>query len=477
MNKNIRKILALLLTVAFAVTCVSTVAFAATEDNVMKVSDDGGYLAFGDSVAAGVGTTGYSLGEYENYENFRSPTGAYVRQIADAVGCEYADPMNAPGNFWPVCFPGMALSNVMDLYGIDDNLVDSDFNYRNYDEMLRYFGYEGSDDYTGCEEAATKEDIIAKYGSLGAAGSIIDLTEKADLITLQLGMGDVFFRTYRIASGGMNLSDGFNFDADTLKQLPTLVTTAIREMYNGFSHWTEYYPVLIEKILELKKEDATVVLVGNFNLLQGLTLADETLVPLGDAATVISASMNALMRQWAKKYGVTYVDVTNAETASTENNWSLLGEFMSDSYVSTHPTQKGYDYIYRQILAALPEAAPSEPETSATDIVVDLGRFSSVDKVLVNGIPLSSDRYSMNGYVLTVPCNNVLANNLTVTVKNENGTTAVITYDLKYTIGKGYTAYRVYGTNDIAGTVTKPVKAVSKISSTIRSLFGNMLNR
>ena len=79
----------------------------------------------------------------------------------------------------------------------------------------------------------------------------------------------------------------------------------------------------------------------------------------------------------------------------------------------------------------------------------------------------------MNGYTITIPYGSELAVNLTVGIVGEDGKVAVQTYDLKY--DNGYTAYRVYGTNDAVGSLEKPISNTvtigQKLISSIKGLF------
>ncbi|MBQ9507333.1 MAG: hypothetical protein IJR51_09285, partial [Clostridia bacterium] len=164
-------------------------------------------------------------------------------------------------------------------------------------------------------------------------------------------------------------------------------------------------------------------------------------------------------RQWAKKYNVRYADISSTETQATENDWSLLGDFKDNTFTGTHPTQKGYDYIVRQILAELP------PVDESKNIKVDLGRFDKVDYVLVNGIPVTN--YTMDGFTLDIPYSLPGAANLTIGVKNDDGTISVQTYTLIYSVTDGYTAYRVYGNNDVEELSKRPFNTFIKLLKTI----------
>ena len=473
MKRSVKTILSITLSLLILFSCCA-VGFAATEKNVRQYGKEGGYLAIGDSISRGCGAEGFYIDEDGSYmPNGEGQYGAYhIRNVqgcvpylvAQAVGCtapyEMAD-QNA--TYWPFAFPGMTTAVTLDLLGVDDGFTDEKLNYAYYKDMLQYFGYEGS--FNGVREG----DVFDPETD-GQCGNIIELAQKADLITVQLGMCDIFYRAYRIISNGGMLADGMQFDLSSPEAIVNLVETAIREMKFGFDYWKQYYPVLIEKLIELNP-DATIVMVGSFNLVNQLTITDDTIAPIGSIITAITADMNRLYRQWAKKYNILYADISNTETQGTENDWALLGDFKDNTFTGTHPTQNGYNYIARQILAQLPE------EDNSKNIRVDLGRFNSVDYVLVNGIPVSN--YTMDGFMLTIPYSLPGATSLTIGVKNDDGTVAIQTYKLVYRIGEGYTAYRVYGTNDIEGKIKKPgqliiklIKLVfEKISDAIKGLF------
>ena len=453
-----KKTISIILCVILTISCFACIASAASTETVKQYGNEGGYLAIGDSLFRGCGADGFYInndeyegGQYDMYF-LRNVVGAVPNQISQAVGCYAPDDMtDSSGNFWPLCYPGMTVAMVMDLLGIEDNFTDTALDYQYYDEMLRYFGYEGSFD-------GTREGEVYVEGECGKCGNIIEVIEKADLITVELGMCDVFYRVYRIASNGGSLAGGASFDLSSPDAIADLVAGAIKEINFGFDYWKEFYPYLIKKIQELNP-DATIVMVGSFNLLNELTLTDETVVPLGSLFSGLTAKMNNQYLKWAKEFNVLYADVANTEVQATENDWSLLGDFKDNTFTATHPTQSGYDYMVRQILSVLPE------ETDKEGITVDLGRFDKVDYVLVNGLPITN--YSMDGFVLTIPYPALIGNNLTIGVKNDDGTLSVRTYQLVYSKDRGYTAYRLYGRNDIIGTLLSPLKLIAKLITLI----------
>lgn len=459
MKKTLIKTLSLALTLLLALGCVALPAGAA--DTPDPVFADGGYLVIGDSISRGCGAEGFYLdrdgnplpegslgGQYDIFE-MRNVKGSFTTQIAEKLGYSMPfDTVDPDGNFWPLCYPGLTVSVLLDLMGIEDDFDDLLLDYMNYDWMLAYFG---SEEYSkdGFKEGDdTKEAVIERFGGLGQVGPIDELVKKSNLITLELGMCDVFYRTYRIVSNGGALADGLTFDTSTVQGILGLVKTAISEMYNGYNFWKTWYPVVLDKLIEWNP-DATIVLVGAFNLVDQMRITNEDAIPLGNIVDVLSDSMNRQMEKWADQRGdnVIYVDISNTETLSAENDWALTGDFLPNSFAGVHPTQNGHNYIAGRILNAL------QPEDNGKNIVVDLARFDRLDYVLVNGIKVTD--YTLDGTVITIPCDHILATNLTIGVRDENGALAIQTYCLKYSRADGYTAKRVYGTNDLEDTVNK----------------------
>ena len=468
MKTTIQKVLALILAALLLSSCCSLFASAATKDTVVQYGKAGGYLAIGDSISRGCGAEGFYIGlngeylpdgegQYGEYQ-LRNVQGCVPYQIAQAVGCNAPmDMTDQSATYWPFTYPGMTTAVTLDLLGIEDNFKDEKLNYAYYKDMLHYFGYEGSFD-------GVREGDVYDPETDGQCGNIIELIQRADLITVQLGMCDVFYRTYRIISNGGMLADGLSFDLSSPEAIKDLVQTAISEIYNGYKYWKDNYPKLIERIQELNP-DATIVMVGAFNLVNQLTITDDLVAPIGSVITAVTASMNANFRQWKKQYGVLFADICNTETQGTENDWALLGEFKDHTFTGTHPTQTGYNYITRQILAQLPEKEEHK------NIYVDLGRFENVDYVMVNGIPVKN--YTMEGYNLSIPYSGPGATNLTVGIKNADGTVSVQTYLLVYEIGEGYTAYRLYGNNDAEEHAKRPFNTIFKL---IKEFFQKIID-
>ena len=471
MKNGSKRLLAMALCLVMLCSCLGVQAFAATPDDVRQYGAEGGYLAIGDSVCRGCGSEGYFIPEkggsshYNDYSQ-RLVEGSFPYIVGKAVGCDMPSSMDdRGGNYWPLCYPGLTTAVVMDILGYDDGYEDVDLDYRYYDSVMKYFGYPGSSVGVG------KNYGGVQYTEPAKTGAAPDLVQRASLITVELGMCDVFYRALRIAENGGFLADGIDLDFSDPASLLQFAKNFLTEMYKGFDYWKTWYPKLIEYLQE-QNHEATIVIVGAFNLAEGLTLTDDTMLKVGNAVAAITNSMNVLYRQWAKQYGAIYVDISNTETLACQEEMSLIGDYLDNSEEASHPGREGNAFIGNQILRALPAADGSREST--TDIVVDLARFDNVSYVLVNGV--FTKNYSMDGTVLTIPCKNHLASSLTVAIKGEDNKLAVQTYTLTYRDG-GYVAHRIISYNDIGSIFTHITDLIKSVSKSIFSGIANLFNR
>ena len=466
--KSLEKIIAVMLSLLMAMSVLVIAVSADDANTVPQYGKAGGYLAIGDSIGRGCGADGFYLdrdkaadgGQYDLYE-LRNVEGCYPYLVAQAVGCTAPSDITDPNaTYWPLTYPGMTTAVAMDVFGFDDDYTDTKLNYAYYDDVLKYFGYEGS------SVGANGEEYVA--GKCGLCGNCVELAKNADLITVELGMCDIFYRAYRIISEGGFLADGLSFDLSSPEKIIDLVKTAIELMYEGYDNWQTWYPVLISNLKELNP-DATIVMVGSFNLVNQMTINEEYYIPIGTAFSTITDSMNKQYEAWADELGVLYANVENTETLATESDWTLLDDFMegNNSFPGSHPSQNGHDYMARQILSTLTVKEPT------TDIIIDIGRFESIDYILVNGCPIY--KYEVNDHILTVLYNGKDATNVTIGIVNEDRTVAVQTYDLSYENG-GYVAYRVYGTNDFEGSIKKFLNAIKNIFQKLFDLISGLFS-
>lgn len=484
--KSLSKFLALILVIAMmaSLLCIPGLADE-TEDPYAKLKEGTGYVAIGDSFTRGYGASDHwqsQLYENEYYGNYncRNVDGSYPNGVAAAFGLNTPnDIRDTDGKLWPLAHDAVSTAYILDLLGIDDGFRDDEFTYqdgamiRRYKTDLAYYGDPQS--YT--------LDGTARYGKTGEIMSVRNMLENASLISIELGQADVIYKAQILGLNKIDLSDTAN--------LPSAVADLVSMLYRYFEYWKGAYPLLLDYIKE-NNPDAKVVLVGTMNPVQNATLSEGVLAPIGSALNIIMDLMNKYNRECAEKYGYMYVDINNVDTPSTENEMSI-GEILSieDSIefaLMAHPTPNGYAQITRMVVEAVKaelakDAAEEQnqtyvPDTPKTFIKVDLGRFQKVDYVMVDGNKI--DNYTMDGYVLTIPCYNKLAKTLAVAIKNDDGTITLLTYTLQY--NNGYTAHRTYETNDVAKTATTTVKtvtsvlktAVTKAASLLKSAFGSL---
>lgn len=479
MKTTLKRTLAVFLCSVMVFSSFALFGSAANKETVYQFGADseGGYLAIGDSIGKGCGAEGSYIGKngerltvetcggQYNDNDCRYVVGSYAAQIADAVGCEAPADMNdVSGNFWPCTFGGMTTAVALDLYGVDDNYSDTTLNYEYYDWALDYFGYEGSSVGAQGETFNPETD--------GRTGNIIDVTKKASLITIELGMCDIFYRTYRVITKGGLLGDGLDIDFTDVDTLKEILTSAVSLLNEGYDNWVKQYPLLLERVMELNP-DATIVMVGSFNMVNQMTIVDQTMFPLGSIFSSFTNKMNKQYEKWAEEYGVLYADISNTEALCTQEDWSLMGKFLDGncSFPGSHPSIEGYDYITRQILSVLPTQEEQEEKDTGNDIIFDMVRFdeNSVKAVYVNGIPVKD--YTFDGFTITIPCKTALAMNLFVKVVSEDGTEGFQIYKLSHKSGGGYDVERVFGNNNLKGWLTRPIELLKMLFNLIKGLI------
>lgn len=475
--KTFKKVLSVLLCVLFVFSCFALLGSAADKENVYQYGKDGGYLAIGDSIGKGCGAEGSYIGKngerltvetcggQYNDNDCRYVLGSYAAQVADAVGCEAPADMNdKSGNFWPCTFGGMTTAVALDLYGIEDNYSDTTLNYEYYKWCLDYFGYEGSSVGARGETFDPADD--------GRTGNIIDVTKKASLITIELGMCDIFYRTYRVVTEGGLLGDGLDIDFTDLDTLKKILTSAVGLLNEGYDNWVAQYPLLLKRVKELNP-DATIVMVGSFNMVNQMTIVDQTMFPLGSIFSIFTNKMNKQYEKWAKEYDVLYADISNTEALCTQEDWSLMGKFLDGncSFPGSHPSIEGYDYITRQILGVLPTQEEMPAVDTGNNIIFDMVRFdeNSVKAVYVNGLPKKN--YSFDGNTITIPCKTILAKTLLVKVVDEDGTEGFQTYKLSHVNGGGYDVERVFGNNNTSAWLKRPIELFKMLIDLVKGLI------
>ena len=474
MKTNAKRLFSLLLAVLMVFGCAST-AFAADAKTVKQYGkvtngDDsyyGGVTILGDSVSRGCGA-GYTPDMADDEEAYwaymvndyykvsrRAVDKSYALQLAEAVGCEIKDEItkNESGvvtkgtymqdaennSYWPICSPGQTLAMTLRWLGLSDN------------------GAADAMQFTEAYNATyEKTEMIPLYFTAAEDGwtPAKEAISHSSLIVLELGMCDVI-----------------NYSTVALSEDLTQMIDAVKE---GFNYWSTYYPVLMKYVKEMNP-NADVVLVGCYNPLYGITLSDESVLPLGNILSLIPDLMNQKLKQWAKQYGFTYVDIFNTEIGAEAYDSEDITSFFENILINNHPSPEGYAYISRQILDALPREDGADCKYFTTMLNVDLGGVKNVTSVAVNNIPKLCSTYSYNEETHILKVFNLcpLANSLTVNYTTENGTKGSVTY--KLTLGRdGYSAHRIFSTKDLSKTITGILNMPSKIFDLIKNLFGSL---
>lgn len=346
-------------------------------------------------------------------------------------------------------YPAMRVQDA--LYYLGAGPEDDFFEYC-YDERFQQADIDAFGEAFVYDPTGTKNDTSKSSFISGAAGD-------NKLIIDQAGNSDLFYSVIE-----QTLSEIASINKDNAA---SVVSGAIKRLWDAHANFKVYYPALIERLQELNPE-ATVVLVGMFNPFSDLLITDYSILPIFNTFAIVVNQINADIEAFAEQYGCKYADISNAETASANENITIQKVINGEVYYERvfHLSPEGHKFVARQILNTLKVT----PEDKGNNIVVDIGRFTNVDYVNVDGMCVD---YSINGSVLTVPYEKTDATLLTVAIKNGDGTISLVSYALSY--DNGYTAQKLYGTNDVFGTAFKPVKLVFsgllKIVDLFKGLF------
>lgn len=431
--KKFEKAVALLLAVMMVLSCLAMCASAEDTEDTPKYEN---YLCIGTSVTRGCGLDGYDI--YDDATAHNIP-GSYPDYVANALGIPVE-------HRWNCAYQGEMISSVLAIMGMfdpnDDELMNPEYNYwfsrRILPNMFAQYGYD-----TGMV--------------CGEKCSILDKLSSCDLITIELGMGDVFYRTKEITSA----DDVFGNLGDT--DIAAFAEQFITELYKNYNFMLKNYTKILDYI-KVNNPNATVVIIGNYNMFADMPLNDEIFAPIGDAFAVLSVSMNQIYKQWAKQYGYIYADISNVETPATEGDMAAFD--IEDMNYAIHPSvENGLPYIARQVLNALDTERPV-----TANITVDLGSLNKLDFVVVDNKPIFN--YSLEGSILTIPYFSTKAMLLTVGAVNEDGTVSTHSYQLAFG-EKGYTAYKIGAVNDTFGFAKKIFKT---LFSLIESLWTKVLD-
>jgi len=433
----------------------------AEEDIFASYRQGSGYVAIGDSMTRGYGANAnwkdeIYLSDTTASKNCRIVNGAFPVLVADELGLSYTnDITDTTAQYWPLCHSATSISYFLDLFGIDDGFCDTEYIYsgssisNRYKTDLTYFSDPTSYAYGGKQKTNTTGSVI----------SCKKLIEDATLISIWVGGADLAVRQKDLYLEKIDFSD-INSVNEGLEKF-------ITETYASLARYKEQYRLLIDYVTKANS-DCTIVLVGMLNPVQDVTLFEGSSISLGTILNPVFDILNKFTREIAKEYNCIFIDTSTVETPITEHGYSLKEVIENDelSKLYTHPSPVGYQQIARMIVDALKE---KEIEKNKTNIKIDVGRFKTVDYVLVNGIKTTN--YSFENNTVTINNESKLVKTVTIATIESKTKLAVTNYGTTYT-NDGYIVKKINTTNSVIGGISTVVtKCVSSIKSVVKKLF------
>lgn len=339
-RKFASRMLAMLLTVVLLGGILLVSAQAADRTNVKQYDY---YVCMGDSIAAGYGPYAKQV------RGFETVPVAYHGLVADATGADFQSLAN------------VGMRTVEARWLLDDTYSASPeaekLNAMYFNGMSSYLYWmaerTGPTDMGDCEKwgisDAIRDELKDYYGEFGLKYFYRDNIRKADLITVGLGLNDVFLYAMKRTAARLD---------DPNMNLVTEVATFLAYMNEGYQGFMENWAPMINAIKAINP-DITIVVVGLYNPFGKVKLTDASWLTVGKAADVMVAGMNAYMQQQADVLGYKYADVTATEICDTVpfTDPTFFDEIVKDC----HPTLAGHLYMMEQILAQLPERGSDEP--------------------------------------------------------------------------------------------------------------------
>ena len=292
------------------------------------------YMALGDSFTRGMGCSDvwkeetdieYNTGDNQT----RCITGAYPYIVAKELGCKCDSKNNfledRDSTYWPMTHYAANLSGFMDLIGIDDGYYDSTFYhaewslvYNRYKKFLEYFG----------TPLSSKYDADEAWGETGSTYDIRSLIEGMDVISIELGQGDIFNSPLFTALHEYD-ADDFDLSKLSASDIAGIVKKTIELMHERYEYYLKAFPLLLDYLTKANP-DADILVLSITNPVFGVNISDDILVPIGNVFSIISASLNANLQKFAKDYGCIYVDISNVDTMTNDYDWSVTEEYFGE---------------------------------------------------------------------------------------------------------------------------------------------------
>ena len=274
------------------------------------------YIAFGDSIAAGVGLTGFMYDDsnvfYDIRPNFKGYSNeCYVSYVAEALGLDRDHAIN-------LGLPALMTKDLLEM--VRDGQM-SEFNQ----PAGTYYSYPEFQDYI------RKADVISIEIGMNDAmvPFIVSIGEATNWKSEQLantivsgGYRDMSFSSFvQMVQQLFSIRLTFKETSDLFYALTTGASNVCRDAYTSVE---TYLPQIIEAI-RAQNPDAQILLLGCYNP-----------VPLMWTWSSFFNKYNRFVRDLAEDTGCTYVPIPRTKVAN-----------------DGHPTIAGHKYIARQIVDAI----------------------------------------------------------------------------------------------------------------------------
>lgn len=349
-------------------------------------------------------TMGYGLKGYKNYD-----TREYLHGLKGSFSTYVADKLNiATENRNLMAYPGLRSKDALYYLGGSVDMTG--------DKFFKKYSQESWD-----------KGLIVDNGKDGTNFMNQLKYKKGDnkLVIVATGPSDIFYSTAQETIYNSSYPS---------KLLAAAAYTS--KMQSNYAEFQKYFPKLIEYIRQLNPS-ATILVLGYYNPVKNLKLTDLSLTSEFDALDTVSENMNKDLKTWAKNYGCTFVDITNAETFTQEKGLTAIDLFKDGNGKIYHLNSDGHKYVARQILQKL----KATPDKVTSNMTIDLGAAQSVSKVTIDGKEIKDFTYNPNNHFLKITYSTKTAKSMTVTQELKDGGTYVGSYELIWDDDCGYIAH------------------------------------
>ena len=343
MKKLVKRLLAVLMALAMMAPVLSTVAFAATPQNVKQYKS---YVSLGDSIAAG-----FSMPDYLNKRH-----GKYVidpQRIEGSYPALIADTLKVK-NFYPYACPGYRSNELRFLL---DNNYEGDYITQKWVATLSHL------------DSNTLEGMNARRPAYQNA------VKTSDVMTLDIGLNDTWLpvmgaiqeimyqgdpaksveQMEKDGAEASNDLDSVMKDLSVIMTSPIYAPKLIDATYKilTMSDYLENYEAIVNRIYELNP-NITICALSTYNPFRDWPEA--WAAPLKQAAQkALYDKMNNQKKEFAQKYGdkFLYIDINDLPPVRHDSFEKVLATGSMGMW-DPHPTEAGHKYIADKVIEALP---------------------------------------------------------------------------------------------------------------------------